>query len=85
LKKFSNKQDFLFHNAIYFVFLFNGLFAQNIKVSGKINDTLHNPLPYAKILAIPKADDQDVKFAITEKDGSYKLGLIKKPNLRIYG
>ncbi len=52
--------------------------AQQILVSGKVTDTLQNPLPYANILAIPKADNQDVKFAITENDGSYKLGLTKK-------
>ncbi|WP_254453180.1 carboxypeptidase-like regulatory domain-containing protein [Winogradskyella undariae] len=51
--------------------------AQQIKVSGKVSDTLQNPLSYSNILAIPKADDQDVKFAITENDGSYKLGLAK--------
>jgi hypothetical protein len=52
-------------------------FSQNIIVSGKVTDTIQNPLPYANILAIPKADDQDIKFAITENDGSYKLGLAK--------
>ena len=52
-------------------------FSQNISVIGKVADTLQNPLPYANILAIPKVDNQDVKFAITEKDGSYRLGLIK--------
>jgi len=51
--------------------------SQQTKIQGKVTDTLQNPLPYANILAIPKADDQDIKFAITEKDGSYKLGLIK--------
>ncbi|MBU2928094.1 carboxypeptidase-like regulatory domain-containing protein [Winogradskyella psychrotolerans] len=50
--------------------------AQQIQVSGKVSDTLQNPLSYANILAIPKSDDQDIKFAITEKDGSYKIGLI---------
>lgn len=51
--------------------------AQQIQVSGKVIDTIQNSLPYANILAIPKADDLDIKFAITEKDGSYKLGLTK--------
>jgi hypothetical protein len=51
--------------------------AQQILISGKVTDTLQNPLPYANILAIPQADDQEVKFAITENDGSYKLGLVK--------
>ena len=47
---------------------------QTILVSGKVTDTIQNPLPYANILAIPEANDQDIKFAITENDGRYKLG-----------
>ncbi|WP_115808135.1 carboxypeptidase regulatory-like domain-containing protein [Winogradskyella pacifica] len=47
-------------------------------MSGKVTDTIQNPLPYANILAIPKADDQNVKFAITENDGSYNLILITR-------
>jgi hypothetical protein len=50
--------------------------AQQIQVSGKITDSLQNPLPYANILAMPKANDQEVKFAITKNNGSYKLGLV---------
>ncbi|EPR74044.1 TonB-dependent receptor [Winogradskyella psychrotolerans RS-3] len=46
-------------------------------MSGKVTDTIQNPLPYANILAIPAADDQEIRFAITEKDGSYKIGLEK--------
>ncbi|WP_218841501.1 TonB-dependent receptor [Winogradskyella undariae] len=51
--------------------------AQQNLVSGKVTDTIQNPLPYANILAIPKTDNLDVKFAITETNGSYKLGLSK--------
>ncbi|WP_299367438.1 carboxypeptidase-like regulatory domain-containing protein [Winogradskyella sp.] len=51
--------------------------AQQIKVSGKVTDSLQTPLPYANILAIPQADDSEIKFAITEKDGSYRLGLVR--------
>jgi hypothetical protein len=39
-------------------------YAQQIKLSGKVTDTLQNPLPNANILAIPQADDRDIKFAI---------------------
>ena len=51
--------------------------AQQSKVFGKVTDSLKNHLPYANILAIPQAEDQEIKFAITEKDGSYKLSLTK--------
>jgi len=50
---------------------------QTILLSGQVTDTLQNPLEYANILAIPEANDQDVKFAITNKEGSYALGLVK--------
>ncbi|QNK76669.1 hypothetical protein H7F37_11050 [Winogradskyella sp. PAMC22761] len=51
--------------------------SQHIQIYGNVMDSLKTPLPYANILVIPKAEDEDIKFAITEKDGSYKLGLVK--------
>ncbi len=62
---------------LFLVGFFSYCNAQKIKISGKITDVIQNPLSYANILAIPKADNQEVKFAITENDGSYKLGLAK--------
>ncbi len=50
---------------------------QQFLVQGKITDSLENPLPYANILAMPKADGQSMKFAITENNGTYKLNLVK--------
>lgn len=52
-------------------------YAQQILVSGKVTDSIQTPLAYANILSIPTTDNQDIKFAITETDGSYKLGLSK--------
>jgi hypothetical protein len=52
-------------------------FSQNIIIYGKVTDSLQSHLAYANILAIPQADNQDIKFAITENNGSYKLGLVK--------
>jgi hypothetical protein len=51
--------------------------AQQIKVSGKVIDTLQTPLAYANILAIPENDNEDLRIAITEDNGSYKLDLSK--------
>jgi hypothetical protein len=59
------------------------LHPQQIIVLGKITDSIQNPLPYANILAIPQANDQDVKFAISETDGSYKLGLSKNQSYEL--
>jgi hypothetical protein len=41
-------------------------------VSGKVTDSLQNPLAYANILAIPNSDTADISFAITEDNGNYK-------------
>ncbi|MBA6152151.1 hypothetical protein [Gelidibacter maritimus] len=41
-------------------------YAQQVKVSGKVTDTLQNPLAYANILALPEDDSQDVLFVIIE-------------------
>ena len=74
------KHSFL---LISFIYCFNLIHSQNINISGKVTDTLQNPLPYANILAIPQRDDQDVKFAITENDGSYKLALNKNQTYKL--
>ena len=43
---------------IYFLSIFAGfsLNAQNITVSGKVQDSLQTPLDYANILAVPEND-----------------------------
>jgi hypothetical protein len=58
---------------LFALVLYSHCYTQNIIISGKVTDTLQNPLAYANILAIPSAEDQDVKFAVTENDGTYKL------------
>lgn len=52
--------------------------AQNyIIIDGKVTDSLYAPLQYANILAIPKSENLELKFAVTDNQGSYKLGLSK--------
>ena len=64
---------------VYGILLFIvGFSSYSQNINGKVSDTLQNPLPYANILAIPDNDNQEVKFAITENDCSYKLGLVAK-------
>ncbi len=48
-----------------------------IVVSGKLTDSIQIPLSYANILAIPQSDSEDVRFAVTEENGNYKLILSK--------
>jgi len=51
--------------------------AQQIVISGKVTDSLQNPLDYANLLAVPKSDNEEVKFAITTDNGNYNLRLSK--------
>lgn len=57
--------------------------AQQILVAGKTIDSLQNPLEYANILAIPESDNLELKFAISEADGSYKLALAKNQSYEL--
>ncbi len=75
LQRFSN--HYFFTILLILVGFSSLAHAQQLLMSGKVTDTIQNPLPYANILAIPAADDQEIRFAITEKDGSYKIGLEK--------
>lgn len=66
----------IIHLKILLIFLAGfSSFAQTIIVSGKVTDSLQQPLGYANILAIPNSDNISVSFAITENNGSYKLKL----------
>lgn len=49
--------------------------SQNVVIVGKVADTLQQPLGYANILAVPKADNVTISFAITIEDGTYRLKL----------
>lgn len=58
-------------------------YSQTIIVSGKVTDTLQNPLAYANLLAIPESDNEEVRFAVTEDNGTYKLGLSKNQTYKV--
>lgn len=58
-------------------------FSQTITISGKVTDSLKNPLAHANVLAIPESDDETVRFAITEANGHYKLRLSKSQTYTI--
>ncbi|TYB69078.1 carboxypeptidase-like regulatory domain-containing protein [Bizionia saleffrena] len=48
--------------------------AQNITLSGVVNDSLSTPLEYANILAIPN-HNSDIRYAVSNEKGTYKLEL----------
>ncbi len=58
------------------------LSAQNITVSGKVQDSLQTPLDYANILAVPESDSE-LRFAITKDNGDYQLKLEQNQTYKI--
>ncbi len=48
-------------------------YSQRITLTGKVKDSLQNPLPYANVIAKPKDVSKNLQFAITDNDGYYKL------------
>lgn len=74
-------------NSILFLLLLAGCsslsFAQHIQIQGKVIDSLKNPLPYANILAIPIAEDLEVRFAKNNTGLNVNIHLINhKLNLQ---
>ncbi|WP_241491424.1 TonB-dependent receptor [Lacinutrix mariniflava] len=70
---------------IHVVLMFLGGFslsAQNITVSGKVQDSLQTPLDYANILAVPESDSE-LRFAITKDNGDYQLKLEQNQTYKI--
>lgn len=66
----------------YFIYTLK-LSSQEITLSGFVKDSLQNPLPYANVLATPKDVSKNLKFAITDDEGYYKLKLKKGDTLTV--
>jgi hypothetical protein len=58
-------------------------FSQKITLTGKVKDSLQNPLPYANVIAKPKDVSKNLQFAITDNEGYYKLLLEKGDTITI--
>ncbi len=69
--------------SILLVFVTNWAFTQTITFSGSINDSIDKPLSFANILAIPESDTEDIKFAISQENGIYRIGLSKNQTYKI--
>ncbi|MBQ0786336.1 MAG: carboxypeptidase-like regulatory domain-containing protein, partial [Oceanihabitans sp.] len=50
-------------------------YSQKTTIQGKITDTLQTSLSNANILAVPEAENSEIRFAITNQQGEYKLKL----------
>ncbi|WP_452232861.1 carboxypeptidase-like regulatory domain-containing protein [Lacinutrix sp. MEBiC02595] len=57
--------------------------AQNVIIKGKINNTLQSPLGNANILAIPESENVEIRFAITNQHGEYKLKLEQNKSYKV--
>ncbi len=58
-----------------FLFLFSISYSQTKIVTGVVSDTLNRPLENANIIANPFQANQELKFAIADNKGRYKLEL----------
>jgi len=61
---------------LYFSFLIPLFsFSQTHTVTGVVSDSINNPLESANIIALPKSDNAQLKFAIADNKGRYRLEL----------
>lgn len=72
---------------LFFILLattgFSSLSAQEVQLSGKIQDSLQNPLAYVNIIATPISDDQKITFSISDEAGNYELELAKNMSYKL--
>uniref|UniRef100_UPI0030DD2186 TonB-dependent receptor n=1 Tax=uncultured Planktosalinus sp. TaxID=1810935 RepID=UPI0030DD2186 len=66
--------SFLFLSVL-FLFVMNSSFAQSVKVTGTVKDSVGNPLEMASLIAKVKATDAIESYAITNDAGRYQLFL----------
>ena len=58
---------------IFNLFIIGSFFAQKTTLKGTVQDDLHNPLPYANVIAKSKDGSKNMQFAISDNEGYYKL------------
>ena len=65
--------------------LLTGFFtnAQIIKVTGKVTDSINNPLEYANVFAVPIDKNVNISYAITNEKGNYILKLQKNKSYKV--
>jgi len=57
--------------------------SQTITLKGSVKDSLQNPLAYTNVIAKPQDAAKNLKFAITDDDGYYKLELTKGDSYKL--
>ena len=51
-------------------------FSQTHTITGVVSDSLNNPLESANIIALPKSENAQLKFAIADNKEKYRLKLV---------
>ncbi|QNK76734.1 carboxypeptidase-like regulatory domain-containing protein [Winogradskyella sp. PAMC22761] len=74
------KIDYIFILLLLFT---TNLFAQNITLSGKVTDSLNNPISLANVIAKPNDISKNLKFSVSDSEGFYKLQLTKEDTVNI--
>lgn len=77
------KTNYSLHLVFFYFIISAPLHSQSVMLNGKVTDSIQNPLGYANILAIPESDTEDIKYAITQENGSYELGLSKNQTYNV--
>ncbi len=62
---------------VFCVFISTWAFSQSIEIKGVVKDSLQNALAYVNVIAKPIDTAKNLKFAITDDDGNYRIELIK--------
>lgn len=66
------------------IFLFTTLsFSQTHTITGVVSDSINNPLESANIIALPNSENAQLKFAIADNKGRYKLELENNINYEV--
>ncbi|HLS31542.1 MAG TPA: carboxypeptidase-like regulatory domain-containing protein [Flavobacteriaceae bacterium] len=86
----TNKPSFLkspfFNPLLLILFLLSGfssIHAQNAQLQGQVLDSVSAGIPNTNLIATPVSDEENITFAIADRDGAYKLTLTADVSYKI--
>jgi hypothetical protein len=62
--------------SLIFLLITTLSFSQTHTITGVVSDSLNNPLESANIIALPKSENAQLKFAIADNKEKYRLKLV---------
>ncbi len=78
----KNQNYQLLFLSLFLLFSF-GSFAQTIKVTGKVTDSIKKPLEYANVFAVPADKSIGIAYSISNENGNYQLKLQKNKTYKV--